>query len=98
MTKAEIVNEISDRTGVERMKVLTVVEAMIKVVKNNMAQQKNVYLRGFGTFYAKKRAKKIGRIITKKQSIVIPEHYIPAFKPSKSFMSKVKNAYKTPSE
>ena len=93
MTKADIVTEISERTGIEKQQVLVIVEGMMKVIKNGLGEKKSVYLRGFGTFYAKKRAKKIGRIITKQQQIVIPEHYIPAFKPAKSFMSKVKTAY-----
>ena len=93
MTKSDIVNEISERTGIEKQQVLAVVEGMMKVIKSGLGERKSVYLRGFGTFYAKKRAEKIGRIITKKQQIVIPEHFIPAFKPAKSFMSKVKTAY-----
>ena len=93
MTKADIVTEISERTGIEKQQVLVIVEGMMKVIKNGLGEKKSVYLRGFGTFYAKKRAKKIGRIITKQQQIIIPEHYIPAFKPAKSFMSKVKTAY-----
>ena len=93
MTKSDIVNEISERTGIEKQQVLAVVEGMMKVIKSGLGERKSVYLRGFGTFYAKKRAEKIGRIITKKQQIVIPEHFIPAFKPAKSFMSKVKTTY-----
>ena len=76
------------------MAVQTVVESMMKVIKNNMINQDNVYLRGFGSFVVKKRAQKIGRIITQNKSIVIPEHYIPAFKPAKTFTDKVKNARK----
>lgn len=93
MTKAEIVTEIATQTGIDRQQVLAVVEGMMRVVKRGLSEKKSVYLRGFGTFYAKKRAEKIGRIITKQQQIVIPEHYIPAFKPAKSFMTKVKNSY-----
>ncbi len=94
MTKADLISEIADKTGIEKTNVLTVLEAMMKIVKNSMGDRKNVYLRGFGTFYAKKRAQKIGRVITRNEQVIIPEHYIPAFKPAKSFMSKVKNAYK----
>ena len=94
MTKAELVNEIATKTGVDKMAVQTVVESLMKVIKNNMINQDNVYLRGFGSFIVKKRAQKIGRIITQNKSIVIPEHYIPAFKPAKTFTDKVKNARK----
>ena len=94
MTKAELVNEISIKTGIEKMVVQNVVESMMKVVKNSLVQQDNVYLRGFRSFIVKKRAQKTGRIITKNTAIIIPEHFIPAFKPAKTFTDKVKNAYK----
>lgn len=92
MTKAELVNAIAEKTGIEKNMVLNVVEATMKVVKTTMADGENVYLRGFGSFIVKKRAQKIGRIIAKNTTIVIPAHYIPAFKPAKTFASKVKNA------
>ena len=92
MTKAELVNEISTKTGVEKNVVLQIVEATMKVVKSTMADGENVYLRGFGSFIVKRRAQKIGRIISKNTTIVIPEHHIPAFKPAKTFANKVKNA------
>jgi DNA-binding protein HU-beta len=90
MTKADIVNEITEKTGVERTIVLNTVESFMKVVITNMTKGENVYLRGFGTFLCKKRAAKIGRNITKKTSVAIPAHYIPAFKPAKTFANKVK--------
>ncbi len=92
MTKAELVNAISEKTGIEKNMVLNVVEATMKVVKTTMSDGENVYLRGFGSFIVKKRAQKIGRIIAKNTTIVIPAHHIPAFKPAKTFASKVKNA------
>lgn len=94
MTKAELVNEVATKTGVDKIAVQAVVESMMKVVKTALVSQDNVYLRGFGSFIVKRRAQKIGRIITKNQSIVIPEHFIPAFKPAKTFTDKVKNARK----
>ena len=89
MTKAEIVAKISEKTGVEKKEVLAIVEAFMSVVKNYMYEGKNIYLRGFGTLYIKKRAKKPGRIISRNTTIMIPAHNIPAFKPSKSFARKL---------
>jgi DNA-binding protein HU-beta len=59
-----------------------------------MADGDNIYVRGFGSFINKKRAKKIARNISKNTAIVIDEHYIPAFKPSKVFVEKIKNSKK----
>lgn len=90
MTKADIVNEISRSTGLEKAAVLATVEKFMEVVKDSMANGNNVYLRGFGSFIIKKRATKVARNISKNTTITIPEHNIPAFKPSKNFAGKVK--------
>ena len=90
MTKADIVNEISKDLGLEKRLVLEVVEAFMDNVRNSLIENNNVYLRGFGSFIIKKRATKVARNISKNTTITIPEHNIPAFKPAKSFASKVK--------
>jgi len=90
MTKADIVNEVAKSTGVEKIKVQSVVEAFMDSVKVSLAKGENVYLRGFGSFTVKKRAKKTARNISKNTTIVIPAHKVPSFKPSKTFASKVK--------
>ncbi|MDP4269904.1 MAG: HU family DNA-binding protein [Bacteroidota bacterium] len=90
MTKADIVNEISLKTGIEKAAVLATVESFMDVVKDSLAKQDNVYLRGFGSFIIKKRAQKTARNISKNTTIVIPEHNIPSFKPAKTFMDTVK--------
>ncbi len=92
MTKADIVNEISRRTGLEKAAVLTTVENFMQIVKETMTDGDNVYLRGFGSFILKTRKKKTARNISKNISIEIPEHKIPAFKPSKVFLEAVKDA------
>lgn len=90
MTKADIVNEISSRTGLEKAAVLTTVEKFMDVVKDSMIKGENVYLRGFGSFILKTRKAKLARNITKKTTVQIPEHRIPAFKPAKSFKDSIK--------
>lgn len=90
MTKADIVNEISKNTGIEKVTVLKTVESFMDSIKNSLVKGKNVYLRGFGSFIIKERAEKTARNISKNTTIIIPAHNIPAFKPAKTFMSKVK--------
>ncbi|MBO5716577.1 MAG: integration host factor subunit beta [Alistipes sp.] len=89
MTKADIVNQIAKSTGVEKIQVQAIVEAFMDSVKAAMAEGQNVYLRGFGSFIIKKRAMKVARNISKNTTITIPEHNIPAFKPSKSFSNEI---------
>lgn len=90
MTKAEIVSEIAAKTGLEKQVVLTVVEGMMDTIKTSMINGNEVFLRGFGSFIIKHRAEKTARNISKNTTIIIPAHNIPAFKPAKKFMEKVK--------
>ena len=91
MTKADIINKVSNNTGVEKITVLKAVEAFMESVKDSLIDGKNVYLRGFGSFVVKKRAEKTARNISRNTTIIIPSHNIPSFKPAKSFVSKVKS-------
>ncbi|MFN3403228.1 MAG: HU family DNA-binding protein [Cytophagaceae bacterium] len=95
MTKAEVITEISEKTGVDKADVSAAVEAFFNVIKNTMAEGENIYVRGFGSFVNKKRAKKVARNISKNTAIIIDEHFIPSFKPSKVFIDQVKTAVKT---
>ena len=90
MTKADIIAEISTKTGIEKVDVQETVEAFFKVIKNNMIAGENVYVRGFGSFVVKKRAQKTARNISKNTAIIIPEHFVPSFKPAKVFVEQVK--------
>ncbi len=94
MTKADIVNEISKNTGIEKVTVQKTVEAFMDSIKTSLEGGSNVYLRGFGSFVVKKRAKKTARNISKNTTIIIPEHFIPSFKPAKTFINKVKDKVK----
>ena len=94
VTKAEVISEIADKTGIEKADVQATVEAFFKVVKDSMTNGNNIYVRGFGSFINKKRAKKVARNISKNTSIIIDEHFVPSFKPSKSFVQKIKNSKK----
>lgn len=90
MRKSDLINNISDKTGIPKVDVLVTVESLIKEIKGNLAKGENIYIRGFGSFITKKRAAKIGRNIKKNIAVHIPEHFIPAFKPSKEFVNEVK--------
>ena len=89
MTKADMINEISASTGVAKKDVTITVEAMMKVIRDAMCNEENVYLRGFGTFVVKKRAEKTARNISKNTTITIPAHNFPGFKPAKSFQQRM---------
>ena len=90
MTKAELVNTISNKLGTEKNETQKVIEAFMQEIRTSMYNGDNVYLRGFGSFIIKTRAAKTGRNISKNIAIEIPAHNIPAFKPSKTLVEKVK--------
>lgn len=94
MTKADIVNEISKNTGIEKVAVQKTVEAFMGTIKQSLVHGNNVYLRGFGSFVVKKRAEKTARNISRNTTLIIPQHFIPSFKPAKSFVTKVKDNVK----
>lgn len=90
MTKAEIVSQITEKTGIEKVAVTAIVEEIMESIKSNMVGGENVYLRGFGTFGVIERKEKLGRNISKNTAVVIPAHKIPKFKPSKEFLKMIK--------
>lgn len=91
MTKADIIREISSKTGLKRKDVSNVVEAMMVAIKDSLTNGEEVYMRGFGSFIIKERAQKTARNISKNVTVIVPAHNIPAFKPAKEFMEMIKN-------
>lgn len=94
MTKADIIAEISEKTGIDKSDVSASVEAFFTIIKDSLANGENIYVRGFGSFINKKRARKVARNISKNTAIIIDEHFVPSFKPSKIFIDQVKASQK----
>jgi DNA-binding protein HU-beta len=59
-----------------------------------MAARENIHFRGFGSFVNKKRARKVARNISQNTALIIEEHYVPSFHPSKKFLDKIKASVK----
>ena len=97
MIKADLVNQVSLKTGVERKAVHMVLETFMDTVKLSLERGDNVYLREFGTFSVKKKAAKKARNIVKHNdgyvttTITVPARMVPNFKPAKKFINRVKN-------
>lgn len=94
MTKADVITQIAEKTGIDKADVSHSIEAFFNIVKSSMSSGQNIYIRGFGSFVNKKRKKKIARNISRNTAIIIDEHYIPSFKPAKIFVNKIKNSEK----
>lgn len=92
MTKADVIAQIAEKTGVEKADVQQTLETFFTVVKDSLADGENLYVRGFGSFINKKRARKVARNISKKESMIIEEHFVPSFKPAKIFVEQIKSS------
>ena len=95
MVKSQVISEISRRTGISRADVQLTVEVFFQTIQNAMAEGEKVHFRGFGSFVNKKRARKIARNISQNTALIIKEHYVPSFHPSKAFSDKIKASVKT---
>ncbi len=94
MTKADVIAQISDKTGIEKPDVQKTLETFFTVVKDSLADGENLYIRGFGSFINKKRARKVARNISLRSTIIIDEHFVPSFKPAKIFIEQIKASEK----
>lgn len=92
MTKIELVKAVAEKTGIDQPTALAAVEGFIDTLKESLIQKENVYIRGWGTWTLKHRAKKTARNISKNTTLVIPAHDIPYFKPCKDFQEAVAKA------
>ena len=90
MRKLELINKVSKVTGIDRQDVDETVEATIHTIKQALVNGDSVFIRGFGSFINKKRAKKIARNISTNTALILEAHYVPSFKPSKRFVESVK--------
>ena len=89
MTKIELVKIVSQKTGIDQLTVLAAVEGIEDIIKQDLVEKENVYIRGWGTWTLKHRAQKTARNISKNTTLVIEAHDIPYFKPCKEFMDNV---------
>lgn len=90
MTKAEIVKKIHSRTGVRTHTCTVIIDEFLSSIKSNMTQGHNVYLRGFGSFTIRNHVEKRAFNINTGSHFTLPARSIPAFKPGKHFLTKVK--------
>ncbi|GAB3220675.1 HU family DNA-binding protein [Spirosoma arcticum] len=90
MTKQDLIRRISQQTGFDEETSRFVVETFFEVVKESLTQGEPIYVRGFGSFILKQRARKTARHIAQNTAFIVPAHTIPYFKPSPEFTDLVK--------
>ena len=92
MTKADIVKNISDKTGMDKSDVQMITEKLMSEIKNSLKNNENVYLRGFGSFSLRYRRPRIGRNPKSGIKVQINERYVPHFKPGKELRDRVNHS------
>jgi DNA-binding protein HU-beta len=90
MTKQDVIDQISERTGLDSLTSRSVVESFFEVVKESLIEGEPVYIRTFGSFIVKRRAAKIGRNISQNTAFTIAAQVVPSFKPSLEFTNQVR--------
>jgi integration host factor beta subunit len=83
MTKADLVEQIADATGLTKKDTAVVVDGFLEAVKQALAQEKNIEIRGFGSFKVKKRKARKARNPRTGDPVQVPSRHVPTFKPSK---------------
>ena len=94
MTKQEIVNIVSDATGLTKVETETIMNGVMMTIIDSLANNEKVELRGFGTFGVKHRMPKKARNPGTGEPVFLPERFVPTFKPSKLMRSRVNDLIK----
>ena len=95
MTKADLVDEIADRTGLTKKDVAETVDQFLEAVSRALISGKHIEIRGFGTFRVRERKPRMARNPRTGESVPVPARNVPVFKVSKELKEKVANALMT---
>lgn len=90
-TKLDIIKDVCQRTGIEKVTTTLIVEAALDSIRDFIVDGDSVQLRGFGTFSRKTRKAKACRDIKRNVCVHVPEHDVPHFKPVREFTVAVAN-------
>lgn len=90
MTKQDVINQVSKKTGLEALTSRTIIESFFEVVKEALIEGKPIYIRTFGSFTLKQRAPKTARNINQNTAVTIAAYRLPYFKPSLEFSDQVR--------
>ena len=94
MTKQEIVDIVSNATGLTKVETETIMNGVMMTIIDSLARNEKVELRGFGTFGIKHRMPKKARNPGTGEPVFLPERFVPTFKPSKLMRSRVNDLIK----
>lgn len=89
MTKADLVEEISGRTGVSKNHTALIVDGLLDSICRVLSDGKHLEIRGFGTFKVRERRARRARNPRSGAEVLVPAKLVPVFKPSKELKAQV---------
>ena len=92
MTKADIIHEVSNMTGLTKVEIESVFNSIIVIISDSLKRGERVDIRGFGSFLVKQRPARDARNPATREIVKLQERFVPVFKVSKILKEDV---YKT---
>lgn len=89
MTKADIVNSVSEATGLTKVETEAVLEGVLQSIASSLKKGERIDIRGFGSFIVKKRKAREARNPATNEKVSLQERFVPAFKVSKLLKKEV---------
>lgn len=90
MIRKDLVNKVSESTGVEPALVDELIRSTLNTIKNSLISGENVYLRGFGSFFLAKKKSRKGTDFVRGIQVEVPAHFFPDFSPAIELKERVK--------
>ena len=92
MTKQDIVEDISLRTGLTKKEVGEALELFLQQIGQSLAEGQHLEIRGFGTFKVTERKARMARNPRTGEAVPVPARRVPVFKVSKMLKDRVAEA------
>jgi nucleoid DNA-binding protein len=93
ITKKDLVEKISDRTGLTQVDTKIVIETFLAAVSRSLQEGKNIEIRGFGRFKIKRKKARLARNPRTNVHIKVPEGFKPVFEASKELRKRINDSY-----
>jgi nucleoid DNA-binding protein len=95
VTKADLVEGISNQTGVSKNHTAIIVDGLLDAIGLALSEGKHLEIRGFGTFKVRERRARRARNPRSGTEVLVPAKLVPVFKPSRELKAQVLSAAET---
>lgn len=95
ITKKDLVEKISDKTGLTQVDTKIVVESLLEAISKALQTGNNIEIRGFGRFKIKTRKARSARNPRTNEHIEVQDGFKPVFEVSKELRKRINDIYWT---